>query len=169
LHENCEWQRVKSALEANPEALWSINQMEAEGHKPDVYNFDNQGFDIGTCSKKPPISTSQCLYDAEELAEVKKEHPKSVFTSNFEPAVERTEAMGIEIMSPSQYEKLQAKGKFDHHKFNIILTDAVTRKAGKVIIGVRSGDSFDFDEFTIDPKNYGAYDGWRGTLRVSWV
>ena len=50
-----------SALEENPEALWSIAQMEVAGHEPDVYDYDDQGFDIGTCSAESPKSSRNCV------------------------------------------------------------------------------------------------------------
>ena len=50
-HKGVDWAKVKSSLEANPEALWSINEMEKAGHEPDVYFADDKGFEVGTCSK----------------------------------------------------------------------------------------------------------------------
>ena len=35
-HEGLEWAKVQAKLEANPEKLWSLNEMERTGGEPDV-------------------------------------------------------------------------------------------------------------------------------------
>ena len=164
LHEGCDWSRVKTALEANPEALWSISQMEAQGHIPDVYNFDNNGFDIGTCSEETPSGARNCVYDAEAAAWLKENHPQATFNGS---AVEMAEAMGISLMSPTHYrEILQQKGKFDRQTWSWLLTDEATRKTGDALYGDRYGD----DVSVLQGVAYIHYDGgaWRGSLRVLW-
>jgi hypothetical protein len=34
-HEGLEWAQVQAKLEANPEKLWSLNEMEKTGREPD--------------------------------------------------------------------------------------------------------------------------------------
>lgn len=164
LHEGCDWKRVKTALEANPEALWSINQMEAQGHMPDVYNFDNDGFDIGTCSEETPSGARNCVYDAEAAAWLKENYLKETFNGS---AVEMAEAMGIKLMSTTQYkEVLQRKGKFDRQTWSWLLTDEATRKSGLALYGDR-------DDGGVSVNQYAAFShfdlrAWRGSLRVLW-
>lgn len=165
LHEGCDWSRVKSALEANTEALWSISQMEAQGHMPDVYNFDGSGFDIGTCSEETPAGARNCVYAAEAAAWLKENRPQERFNGS---AVEMAKAMGIGLMSPAQYrDVLQSKGKFDMQTWSWLLTDEATREAGVALYGNRYG-------YDVRVGRYGARshvdDGaWRGSLRVLWA
>ena len=35
-----EWGKVQAKLEANPEKLWSLNEMERTGGEPDVVSYD---------------------------------------------------------------------------------------------------------------------------------
>src|SRR4249920_2400021 len=39
-HKGLEWAKVQSRLEANPERLWSLNEMESTGGEPDVVGQD---------------------------------------------------------------------------------------------------------------------------------
>lgn len=38
-HEGMEWEKVLTRLEARPEKLWSLRQMEINGHEPDVVDY----------------------------------------------------------------------------------------------------------------------------------
>ena len=39
-HQGLEWGKVRAKLEANPEKLWSLNEMERTGGEPDVVSYD---------------------------------------------------------------------------------------------------------------------------------
>jgi hypothetical protein len=39
-HKDLEWAKVQAKLEANPEKLWSLNEMESTGGEPDVVGHD---------------------------------------------------------------------------------------------------------------------------------
>ena len=41
-HKNLEWAKVQAKLEANPEKLWSLGEMERTGGEPDVAGFDEK-------------------------------------------------------------------------------------------------------------------------------
>ena len=41
-HKSVEWDKVQAKLEANPEKLWSINEMEVTGGEPDVVGHDTK-------------------------------------------------------------------------------------------------------------------------------
>jgi hypothetical protein len=41
-HQGIEWQKVQAKLEANPEKLWSLNEMERTGGEPDVVGHDEK-------------------------------------------------------------------------------------------------------------------------------
>ena len=39
-HKGVDWARVQAKLEANPDKLWSLNEMEKTGGEPDVVGID---------------------------------------------------------------------------------------------------------------------------------
>ena len=41
-HKGLEWAKVQAKLEANPEKLWSLNEMERTGGEPDVVGHDKK-------------------------------------------------------------------------------------------------------------------------------
>lgn len=165
LHKGVEWARVKTSLEANQEALWSINEMEKAGHEPDVYNSDEKGFDIGTCSKESPASGRNCVYDEAAEKWRKTNRPSEKFNGS---AVAMAEAMGINLMDPNLYKNvLQKKGKFDMQTWSWLLTQLGTRSAGYALLGFRYGYGvFVVRNFASAHNDYGS---WRGSLRVEWA
>ena len=165
LHEGVEWTRVKASLEARPEALWSINEMEKAGHEPDVYNADEKGFDIGTCSKESPESGGNCIYDEAEAEWLRKNCPNEKFNGS---AVTMAEAMGIDLMDPDLYKNaLQKKGKFDMQNWSWLKTQLSIRSTGFALNGDRSGDRVNVRQYNANSR-YG-FRSWRGSLRVEWA
>ena len=41
-HKGLEWAKVQAKLEANPEKLWSLHEMERTGGEPDVVGHDQK-------------------------------------------------------------------------------------------------------------------------------
>ena len=41
-HKGLEWAKVQARLEANPERLWSLNEMERTGGEPDIVGHDEK-------------------------------------------------------------------------------------------------------------------------------
>ena len=41
-HKGLEWAEVQAKLEANPEKLWSLDEMERTGGEPDVVGYDQK-------------------------------------------------------------------------------------------------------------------------------
>ena len=41
-HPKLDWAKVQARLEANPEKLWSLNEMERTGGEPDVVEHDSK-------------------------------------------------------------------------------------------------------------------------------
>ena len=166
LHEGVDWNKVKASLEANPEALWSIAQMEAAGHAPDIYHDDENDYYFGTCSIESPESARNCVYDKEAADWLGENHPDVQFNGS---AVEMAEAMGIELMLPDHYKDiLQEKGKFDKATWSWLLTHSDIRSTGSALFGYRSG------VYAVVVDLYGASDryhsrAWRGSLRVKKV
>lgn len=156
-HEGVDWAKVKSSLEANPEALWSLNEMEKAGHEPDVYFADDKGFDVGTCSKESPEQHRNIVYDEEARGG----------NDKLRSAVEIAEEMGIDLMEPDKYKKeLQAHGKYDLNTWSWLKTSEEKRKTGVALYGLRTADGGDV--FERGPGTHLDYGAFRGSLRVLW-
>jgi len=146
-HKGFEWVKVKAKLEANPEKLWSLNEMERTGGEPDVVAQDKKTGDyvFFDCSLQTPSDRVSLCYDDEAL-EARKEHkPKG-------SALGMAAAMGVEILTEEQYFELQKLGEFDTKRSSWIKTPADIRKLGgalycdrrygRVFVGHNGADSY---------------------------
>ena len=106
-HYTLEWEKVRLRLEANPEKLWSLNEMEESGGEPDVIDFDKSTgeFTFCDCSPESPKGRRSLCYDREALESRKEYKPKN-------SAIGMAAEMGIEILNEQQYKSLQGLGKF---------------------------------------------------------
>lgn len=175
LHKGLKWERVRATLEDDNEALLSIIKMEKEGHEPNVYRFDQEGFDIGTCSKEVPENTRNCVYDETAAKYLESlDDPEIVFNGN---AIAQAQEMGLELMLPDKYQKVlqeKAHGELDPIETSTcwLLTDEKTRKKddkeGKAFWGNAKGGysaNISQDYAVI----HSATRGWRGTRRILWA
>lgn len=169
LHEGVQWAGVETSLKASPEALWSIAQMEAQGHEPDVYddNKDDKGefYRIGTCCKEAPESAKNCVYDKKAADWLRINRPNETFNGS---AAEMVEVMGIDIMDPNEWGNiLQKNGKFDRRTRVWLKTDENTREAGLAFRGDRYNDCMDvYRNCVCSHRGNGAF---RGSLKVKKV
>src|SRR6187431_547443 len=67
-HKGLEWTKVQAKLEANPEKLWILDDMEVTGGEPDVIGHDKKTdeYSFYDCSKESPNRRSLC-YDRDAL------------------------------------------------------------------------------------------------------
>ena len=124
-HKGVDWARVQARLEANPEKLWSLNEMETTGGEPDVVGHDQKTgeYIFYDCSAESPKGRRSVCYDREAL-EARKEHkPK-------DSAINMANAMRIEMLTEAQYRELQKLGEFDTKTSSWIKTPADVRKLG---------------------------------------
>jgi hypothetical protein len=124
-HQGLEWAKVQGKLEANPEKLWSLNEMERTGGEPDVVGYDEKTgeYIFYDCSAESPKGRRSLCYDREAL-EARKEHkPK-------DNALDMAAAMGIELLTEEQYRELQQLGNFDLKTSSWVKTPANIRKLG---------------------------------------
>jgi hypothetical protein len=158
-HQGLEWARVQARLEAHPEKLWSLAEMERTGGEPDVVGHDTRTgeYVFYDCSAETPRDRRSACYDREAL-EARKEHkPKA-------SAIEMATAMGIEILTEAQYRELQALGEFDTKTSSWVKTPAEIRKRGGAIFCDRRYDHV----FTYHngAESYYAGRGFRGSLKI---
>src|SRR4051812_12185926 len=74
-HTGLEWAEVLAKLQANPEKLWSLNEMERTGGEPDVVGQDQKTgeYMFYDCSAETPQGRRNVCYDRAAL-EGRKEH-----------------------------------------------------------------------------------------------
>jgi len=158
-HQGLEWKSIQSKLEANPEKLWSLNEMETTGGEPDVVGYDNKSdeYIFVDCSVESPSGRRSYCYDREALDKRKENKPK-------DNVIDVASAMGIELLSEEQYRELQKLGKFDNKTSSWIATPAAIRKLGGAIFcDFRYGTVFLYHN---GADSYYAARGFRGSLRV---
>ena len=158
-HKGLEWAKVQAKLEANPEKLWILDDMETTGGEPDVVGHDKQTgqYIFCDCSAESPKGRRSVCYDREAL-EARKEHkPK-------DSAVDMAAAMGIEILTEAQYRELQTLGNFDRKTSSWVKTPSEIRRLGGAIFCDRRYDHV----FTYHngAESYYAARAFRGSLNV---
>ena len=109
-HKDLPWAKAQAKLEAHPEKLWSLTEMERTGGEPDVVGTDNKTgeYIFVDCSAESPKDRRNICYDREALESRKEFKPKDT-------AMDMAAAMGIEILTEEQYRELQKLGNFDTH------------------------------------------------------
>jgi hypothetical protein len=158
-HKGIEWARVQARLEANPEKLWSLNEMETTGGEPDVVGHDKKTgeYIFYDCSAESPKGRRSVCYDREAL-EARKEHkPK-------DSAMNMANAMRIELLTEEQYRELQKLGEFDTKTSSWIKTPADIRKLGGALYCDRRYNHIFLYHNGAD--SYYAARGFRGCLMV---
>jgi hypothetical protein len=158
-HKDFEWGKVQTKLEANPEKLWSLSEMERTGGEPDVVGHDNKtdAYIFFDCAAESPKGRRSICYDPEALESRKTFKPK-------DSAMHMAEAMGIEILTEEQYRELQKLGEFDTKTSSWVKTPAEIRKLnGALFVDRRFNTVFVFHN-TADC--YYGNRGFRGSLMV---
>ena len=158
-HKGLVWDKVQSKLEANPDKLWSLGEMESTGGEPDVIGYDiKKGeFVFCDCSAESPAGRRSLCYDREALNARKEHKPKN-------SAIDLAFEMGIEILTEEQYRELQRLGGFDLKTSSWIKTPPEIRKLGGAIFCDRRYDTIFV--YHNGAESYYAARGFRGLLKV---
>lgn len=158
-HEGIEWPEVRARLEARPDRLWSLGELERTGGETDVVGRDpeTKEYLFFDCSKESPKGRRSVCYDRAAL-EARKEHkPRS-------SAVQMAEEMGAELLTEGQYRRLQELGEFDTKTSSWLTTPPAIRRLGGAIFGdFRFGTVFVYHN---GADSYYAARGFRCALRV---
>jgi hypothetical protein len=158
-HNDQEWAKVEARLDAYPEKLWSLNEMENTGGEPDVVGFDEKTgeFVFFDCSPESPKERRNVCYDREALEARKEFKPRDT-------AIDMAAAMGIEILMEEQYRDLQKLGNFDLKTSSWLKTPPEIRKLGGAIFADRRYNHVFVYHNGAD--SYYGVRGFRGSLKV---
>lgn len=158
-HKDLYWSGVQARLEADPEKLWALHEMERTGGEPDVVGQDETTgeYIFYDCSAESPKGRRSVCYDREGL-ESRKEHKPS------NNAVDMAASMGIELLSEEQYRELQKLGDFDKKTSSWVKTpDEIRKHGGALFCDRRYGHVFTYHN---GAQSYYAARAFRGSVRV---
>lgn len=158
-HEGIAWADVQAKLDANHDALRSLQEMEATGGEPDVIGTtpDSRRFIFCDCSPESPQGRRSTCYDAEARLTRKENKPEI-------SAAEMAAQMGIDLLTEEQYRALQELGEFDTKTSSWIDTPSDIRLLGGALFcDRRYGKVFVYHN---GAQSYYAARGFRGSLLV---
>lgn|SRR5690606_24252545 len=158
-HPGLEWTRIQARLEADPQKLESLYEMERTGGEPDVVGYDESTdeYIFYDCSPESPVGRRSVCYDQEALESRKKHKPKN-------SAVGMATAMGVELLTEEQYRELQKLEEFDAKTSSWIKTPPDIRELGGALFcDRRYGKVFVYHN---GAESYYASRGFRCWLRV---
>ena len=135
-HKGLAWANVQARLEANPQRLWSLHEMERTGGQPDVVGHDKKTgeYIFYDCSAESPKGRRSLCYDREAL-EARKEHKPE------DSVIDRAAAMGIELLTEERYRALQTLGEFDTKTSSWVQTPPDIKQRGGALFCDRRYDA----------------------------
>jgi hypothetical protein len=158
-HKEINWTDVQEKLEANPEKLWSLYEMEKTDGEPDVVGYDKEKneFIFFDCSKESPKGRRSLCYDRAALESRKKHKPEN-------SVIDVATAMGINLLTKDQYRQLQKLGDFDTKTSSWVQTPSDIRELGGALFcDCRYGHVFVYHN---GADSYYAARGFRGSLMI---
>ena len=158
-HPGLVWAKVQARLEARPDKLWSLAEMERTGGEPDVVGQDKKSgeFVFMDCSAQSPKGRVSFCYDRAALDSRKEHKPKNC-------VLDAAAEMGVAVLTEEEYFALQKLGEFDTKSSSWVRTPAEIRELGGAIYGDRR-----YNRVFIGhngAESYYAGRGFRGSLRV---
>ncbi len=158
-HKGLQWEMVLSKLKSQSGKLWSLNEMEISGGEPDVIGLDKKSdeYIFCDCSAESPKGRRSLCYDYEALQSRKEHKPKN-------NAVDLATAMGIELLSESEYRELQKLGEFDLKTSSWIKTPSKIRELGGALFCDRRFDTVFV--YHNGAESYYAGRAFRGILKL---
>lgn len=158
-HKGLVWDKVALKLKANPQKLWSLNEMENSEGEPDVVGYDKKTdeFQFFDCSQESPKGRRSLCYDKKGLDSRKEYQPEN-------NAVDLAFAMGASLLTEDEYRALQKLGNFDEKTSSWVATPESIRKLGGALFCDRRFDTV----FTYHNGAQSYYSGraFRCSLRV---
>lgn len=158
-HAGMDWPTVQARLEAAPQKLRALQEMESTGGEPDVIGQDEQSgaFIFCDCCAESPTGRRSLCYDRAALESRKENRPQNC-------ATDVAAAMGIELLTESEYRALQQLGRFDSKTSSWVKTPADIRALGGALFCDRRYDQVFL--YHNGAQSYYAARGFRGLLRI---
>lgn len=158
-HQGVDWNLVRAKLEASPDKIRSLNEMEGTGGEPDVIAVDETTgeFIFCDCSPETPAGRRSICYDRKALDSRKENKPGG-------SAIEMASSIGVEILTEEQYRQLQEIGEFDRKTSSWVATPAKIRELGGALFCDRRYDHVFL--YHNGAESYYASRGFRGRLKV---
>jgi hypothetical protein len=158
-HPGLVWAKVQARLEAKPDKLWSLAEMERTGGEPDVVGQDKKTgeFVFMDCAPESPAGRRSVCYDREGWLSRKEARPKTT-------AMDMATEMGIALLTEEEYLALQRLDEFDKKASSWIATPADFRAQGGALWGGRS-----YGRVFIGcngAQSYYAARGFRGSVKI---
>lgn len=158
-HAGIAWQDVLARLQADPQKLWTLNEMERTGGEPDVIGIDEKTNEylFCDCAAQTPMGRRNLCYDRDALDRRKEHKPQN-------SAMDVAREMGIEMLTEEMYRQLQKLGDFDTKSSSWIVTPPDIRKFGGALFGdKRYGRVFIYHN---GAESYYSSRAFRGLARV---
>ena len=158
-HEGIAWEAVRERLDARPEKLAAVAEMERTGGEPDVVGRNGKTGEVVfcDCAAESPSGRRSVCYDPEALDARKEAKPRH-------SALGMASEMGIELLTEEQYRALQQLGEFDLKTSSWILTPPDVRSLGGALFcDRRYGKVFVYHN---GAQSYYAARGFRGSVQV---
>lgn len=140
--EGIKFKEVKKALEANPELMWSLYQMEKIGGEPDIIQIYNLRYVFADCSLESPSGRRNVHY---------------------KKAADQAREFGVRLMTKEQYKSIQKLGTFDTKSFSWLESSDIVH-GNIAYTGTR--DNGDLEIYMDNTYIISVYQGWRGVLMV---
>jgi hypothetical protein len=158
-HKGLDWPKIQARLEASPEKLRSLHEMEKTGGEPDVVGLDRKTgeYIFFDCAAESPRDRRSICYDPEALNSRKEFKPKN-------SAAGMAAAMGVELLTEDQYRELQKLGEFDTKSSSWVATPPRIRELGGALFCDRRFDTVFL--YHNGAESYYAGRGFRASLRV---
>jgi len=157
-HAGIDWSVVRARLDANPNKLWSLAEMERTGGESDVVAVEATGILVYfDCSPESPVGRRSVCYDRAAQEARKENKPVS-------NALDMAVAMGVELLTEDDYRALQRLGSFDSKTSSWVVTPPDIRLLDGALFGdYRYGKGFIYHN---GASSYYASRGFRCRLTV---
>jgi hypothetical protein len=158
-HQGLVWDDVQKKLVAQPEKLWTLQEMENTGGEPDVVGKDKKtgAYLFFDCVAETPKGRRSVCYDNDALESRKEHKPKT-------SAWDMAEQMGVRVLNEAEYRHLQSLQPVDTKTSSWLATPSEIRELGGAIFGdYRYGQVFIYHN---GAESYYAARGFRAVLTV---